>query len=89
MEQFAAGVAWLFIGLLLYVIGVHFVFFLRRNGWLPGGRPKHSALGNAYLRLQNFAQPDRQYILEETEKEKREEDDEGGPDDPTAHLKPK
>ncbi len=73
----------------LYVLVMVVIFFLRRRGWLPGGRPSYKSLGNALLHLQHLAQPETQYVLEETEKKKRQEDDEGGPDDPTLHLKRK
>ncbi len=73
----------------LYVIVVLAIFFLRRKGWLPGGRPTYKSLGSAFLHLQNLAQPDSQYVLEETEKKKKKEEGEGGPDDPTRHLKRK
>jgi hypothetical protein len=71
----------------LYVIVMLVVFFLRRRGWLPGGRPTYKSLGSAFLHLQNIAQPDTQYVLEESEKKRKKEEGEGGPDDPTAHLK--
>lgn len=87
ITELGAAFAWMFIGLVLFVIGVHFVFFLRRCGWLPGGRPNHQGLASAYVRLQGIVQPDRLYVLEETEDEKRQRDDQGGPDDPTAHLR--
>jgi hypothetical protein len=85
--DFAAAMGLMLAGILIYAMAVLFVFFLRRQGWLPGERPKYSVLGNALLKLQHLAQPERQYVLEETEKETAEEDDEGGPDDPTAHRK--
>ena len=85
--DFAAAMGLMLAGIILYSIGVLFVFFLRRHGWFPGGRPKASALGNALLRLQNLAQPEKQYVLEESEKEQAEEDDEGGPDVPGARRK--
>jgi hypothetical protein len=86
MVELGSGLALLFVGLVVYVIIVHFIFFLRRYGWLPGGRPAHHGLGNAYLGLQSLAEPEKRYILEERLKEEKEEDYEGGPDDPTAHL---
>ena len=89
MVQLGSAVAVMFVGLVLYVIGVHFVFFLRRRGWLPGGPPRYHGLGNAYLGLQSLAEPEKQYILEERQKEIKEEDADGGPDDPTAHVKPR
>ena len=70
----------------LYVIVMLVIFFLRRRGWLPGGKPTYKSLGNAFLHLQNLAQPESQYVLEETAKKKKEADDESGPDDPTRHL---
>jgi hypothetical protein len=74
-------------GLTVYVGVVLFVFFLRRRGILPGGRPSYRGLGNAFLHLQNLAEREKQYILEESEDEEAEQDGEAGPDDPTAHLR--
>jgi hypothetical protein len=37
--------------------------------------------------LQVFTRPTVAYVLEEKYDEDAEEDDDGGPDDPTAHLK--
>jgi hypothetical protein len=70
-----------------YVIVMLAIFFMRRRGWLPGGRPSYRSLGNAFLHLQTLTSPETQCVLEETEKKKREEDNEGGPDDPTRHHK--
>jgi hypothetical protein len=86
MEKWAAIPGIMLTGLMLYLGIVLFIFFLRRRGILPGGRPSYRRLGNALLHLQYLAQPEKQYILEETEDEHVEQDDEGGPDDPTAHL---
>lgn len=83
MVEFGSAVALMFIGLILYVISVHFIFFLRRQGWLPGGRPKYHGLGNAYLGLQSLAEPEKQHILDTRLEEKKDEDHEGDPPHPT------
>ncbi len=43
-------------------------------------------MGNAFQTLQVLAQPEVQHILEEKQQEDADEDDEGDPDDPAAHL---
>jgi hypothetical protein len=73
--------------LTVYLGVILFAFFLRRRGILPGGRPSYRGLGNAFLRLQNLAEREKQYVLEETEEEEVEQDGEAGPDDPTAYLR--
>jgi hypothetical protein len=89
MAQVYSFFAMILAGLTVYVGVVVFVFFLRRRGILPGGRPSYCGLGNAFLHLQNLAEREKQYILEETEEEEPEQDGEAGPDDPTAHLRRK
>jgi hypothetical protein len=71
----------------LYVLVMLAIFFMRRRGWLPGGRPTYGSLGNAFLHLQTLTQPETQAVLEPTEKKKKEEDGEAGPDDPTRRLR--
>ena len=87
MDNGDAILAVMLTGMMLCVGIVLFVFFLRRRGILPGGRPPYSVLGNAFLHVQYLAQPEKQYILKETEEEHVEQDDEGGPDDPTGRLR--
>ena len=43
-------------------------------------------MGNALHQLSVIAQPQLEYVLEEKLSEDSEEDDEGAPKDPTAHL---
>ena len=51
-----------------------------------GFYPTAASVGNALQALQIFAEPNVQKILEEKLDEAAEDDDEAGPDDPTAHL---
>jgi hypothetical protein len=51
-----------------------------------GFYPNAASLGNALQALQIFVEPNVQQILEEKLDEATDEDDEGGPDDPTTHL---
>jgi len=85
-----------FLGLMFFVALALFVFFLRRllawmdrRGWImySGNPPTYGSLGNAFQQLQSIYQPSVEYVLEEKQREKVEEDDEGGPDDPTRHLR--
>ena len=55
-----------------------------KSNW--GFYPSSSSLGNALQQLSVFAQPRVQYVLEEKLKEDAEDDSEGGPEDPVAHL---
>jgi hypothetical protein len=43
-------------------------------------------MGNALQKLSVIAQPQVEHVLEEKLSEDADEDDEGGPKDPTAHL---
>ena len=54
----------------------------RRLGFYPNA----AALGNALQILQTLAQPHVEHIVEEKLAEPAEDEDSGGPDDPTAHL---
>ena len=56
-----------------------------KSNW--GFYPSTAAVGNALQNLQTMAQPQVQYVLEEKLDETAEDDDEAGPDDPTAHLR--
>lgn len=71
----------------LYVVVMLVIFFMRRKGWLPGGKPSTRTLGSGFLHLQSLTRPETQYVLEETDRKRKEEEDEGGPDDPTRHIK--
>ena len=84
------------IGALVGVVLV--VFFLRKllgwmdeRGWiLYSGDPlTYGTLGRAFLELQGIAQPEKVYArqVKNESESKVEADDEGGPDDPTRHLR--
>jgi hypothetical protein len=49
----------------------------------------YSALGIVLPTLHAIAQPQIEYSIEEALKEKTDEDDEGGPDDPVAYYRRK
>ncbi len=55
-----------------------------KSNW--GFYPSSSSLGNALQQLSVFAQPQVEYVLEEKLNEDAEDDSEGGPEDPIAHL---
>jgi len=55
-----------------------------KSNW--GFYPRSSSLGNALQQLSVFAQPQVEYVLEEKLNEDAEDDSEGGPEDPIAHL---
>jgi hypothetical protein len=79
----------LVLGGALFVIIILIVFFsLRLLWWVRrrGFRPTYGALGNAFQELQSIAVPQIEYILQaERKKEtKEDEDNAGGPDDPTG-----
>lgn len=87
----------LFAGLFVYVAIMLGIFFLKRGlAWLDdrflitytGNVPTYGTLGNAFLELQSMAQPEKQYVIEmkEDEKQKKEQDDIGGSDDPNAEA---
>lgn len=54
----------------------------RRFGYYPNA----ATLGNALQVLQILTAPHTEYILEQKLAEPAEDEDAGGPDDPTAHL---
>jgi hypothetical protein len=77
------------MGVIVFVIVILLVFFaLRLLWWIRrrGFRPTYGALGNAFQELQSTAVPQVQYILqaERDEESKEDQDDDGGPDDPTG-----
>ena len=51
-----------------------------------GFYPTATSFGNALQALQVFIEPNVQQIVEEKRDEHAEDDEEPGPDDPTAHL---
>jgi hypothetical protein len=81
----------------LYFISVLFAiaFFFQRYRWRRRKRqgksnwgfyPSSASLGNALQELSVMAQPQVEHVLEEKLSEDAEDDDEGGPEDPVAHL---
>ena len=55
----------------------------RKRGFFP----TYTAAGNALQTLQAIAQPRADYVLEEKFEDEADDDDEGGPPDPTKHWK--
>lgn len=91
LEQFMIA------ALVLFGSIVTFIFFLKRllawmdeRGWITytGHVPTYRTVGNAFLELQSLAEPQKEYVLKlkEDVEQKREEDDEAGPDDPTRGI---
>ena len=77
------------MGVIVFVVVILLVFFaLRLLWWIRrrGFRPTYGALGNTFQELQSTAVPQVQYILqaERDEESKENQDDDGGPDDPTG-----
>jgi len=78
----------------LFVIGIFIVFLaLRLLWWIRrrGFRPTYGALGHAFQELQGMGVPQIHYMLEAEQEEgskANEDDDEGGPDDPTGRKAP-
>jgi|GEM_PF-2380063 len=71
------------------------IFYLRRFLWRRRKRlgrkhlgffPQALLLGNALQTLQLIAQPHTRHVLAETLKEEVDEDESGGPEDPTKHF---
>ncbi len=94
-SPFDAFAQLLFVGLFVYVAIMLGIFFLKRGlAWLDdrfwitysGDAPEYGTLANAFLELQSMAQPEKQCVIEmkEEEKQKKEQDDIGGSDDPNA-----
>ena len=82
-------------GLYLFAAFITVAFFFQRFRWQRRKRkgksnwgfyPSSASMGNALQQLSVIAQPRAAYVLEEKTKDDVEEDDEGGPEDPTAHL---
>jgi hypothetical protein len=57
---------------------------LGKGKW--GFYPGSASMGNALQQLSVILQPQVQHVLEEKQSADAEEDDEGAPSDPTAHL---
>ena len=82
-------------GLYLSVIIVTIAFFAQRARWRRRRRqnksnwgffPTSASMGNALQHLQILAQPQVQHILEEKLDEHAEDEEDGAPKDPAAHL---
>ena len=82
-------------GLYLFSMFIACAFFFQRYRWKRRKRlgkrhlgfyPSSASMGNALHQLQVVAQPQVQYVIEEKLDEEADEDDSGGPDDPTRHL---
>ena len=58
----------------------------KRLGRRLGFYPRMGAMGNALQQLQTIAEPQMEHVLAEKLDEEVDEDAEGGPEDPTAHL---
>ncbi|WP_125483554.1 hypothetical protein [Edaphobacter aggregans] len=83
-------------GLLFFVGLILCAFYFQRVRWKLRRRlgkrhlgfyPSSASFGNALHTLQAIAEPRVAYVLEEKLDEHEDEDDEGEPKDPTAHLK--
>ncbi len=70
---------------LFFFLCVFFLLRLRRRLMRRGFCPSYRALGNAFQQIQAKALPQIEYSLQEQRRQKTEEDDEAGPDDPTRH----
>jgi hypothetical protein len=69
-----------------------FIFLLCRALRRPKRRrfrASYSSLGNALQTLQFIVRPQIEYSIKEALKEEKDEDDEGGPDDPVAYYRRK
>jgi hypothetical protein len=79
----------------LFASCIALVFFWKRWRWRRnkargkrhlGFYPNAATLGNALQILQALSEPHTEQILEQKLAEPAEDEDSGGPDDPTAHL---
>jgi hypothetical protein len=86
----------LLIGFWLFILFVGCAFFFQRFRWRRRKRlgrahlgfyPSSTSMGNALQELQIFAQPRVEYILQEKFDEDVDQDDAGGPEDPTRHFR--
>jgi hypothetical protein len=95
MELNADLVRGLYIFIVFFIAIVTIVFFFQRYRWRRRKRmgksnwgfyPSSASMGNALQTLSTMALPQAEYVFEEKAKDDADEDDDGGPDDPTAHL---
>jgi hypothetical protein len=86
----------LLVGFWLFIVFVGCAFFFQRFRWRRRKRlgrrhlgfyPNSTSMGNALQQLQIFAQPWAEYVLQEKFDEDADEDDVGGPEDPTGHFR--
>ncbi len=84
-----------FGGLFLLSLPFTIAFFLQRYRWRRRKRqgkskwgfyPSSASLGSALQELSVMAQPQVEHVLEERVSVHAEDDGEGGPEDPVAHL---
>jgi len=73
------------LGLMFLFVVLPFLcvfFILRFRWWLNRRRfrPSYASLGNAFEQLQALAVPKIEYSLQEQQREKLSQEDEGGPD---------
>ena len=82
-------------GLHTFVIFIGFAFFYQRFRWRRrkakgkgnwGFYPGAASLGNALHQLSAIAEPQAQHAITEILQEESEDDEEGAPKDPVAHL---
>jgi hypothetical protein len=86
----------LLVGFWLFIVFVGCAFFFQRFRWRRRKRlgrrhlgfyPSSTSMGNALQQLQIFTQPRAEYVLQEKFDEDADEDDVGGPEDPTGHFR--
>jgi hypothetical protein len=79
----------------LAIIACCLVFYVRRRLWKrrqrlgkpnPGFFPTYTAAGNALQTLHAMTQQRVDYVMEEKFDDEADDDEEGGPRDPTKHL---
>lgn len=70
-------------GAVVGLYGVHrLALWAEDRGWICYLRkqPSNYTLGSAFLELHSLAQPDKKYVLEARRAQRKEEDDQGGPE---------
>jgi hypothetical protein len=83
------------LGLYVFVVFVGCAFLFQRYRWRRRKRlgreklgfyPRATSLGNGLHQLQTLAEPQVQHVIAEKLDEASEDDEDGGPVDPVAHL---
>lgn len=72
-------------GVLIGLYALHrLAQWAERRGWIfyMKKKPSSTALGTAFLEIQQLAQPEKRHLLEATQEQKAEQDDAGGSGDP-------